>query len=396
MKLTASIPYVCPIPVRSASVLVMLVLVACSPATVTLPQATATMSQATATVPQATATVPQVSLEPVLFPLSEPGLYHVGTRTFTFEDASRGGREVGIAMWYPAVRPAASTDSRPTHDADPDVSSAPYPLILSSAKTGATFAPHLASHGLVVAGVTRMAPANRWGLWLIDYPLDLVFALDQIASNSLGGLEGMIDANQAGAMGYSFGGYNALALSGARVDPEFYWAQCAEAPTMEAAPPAWWIEYICDMAGEWEEFAAHAGDTITVSDDSLWQPMTDERIRAVMPMVPEGAWLFGERGLAAVNRPTLIIGATQDTICVYDLEAVYIFEHLGTPDHTMISFVGEGHMMVYDADQVARMKHFATAFFGHYLQGRDDYAGYFSEDFVAQHDDLAWGVYTGK
>ena len=66
MKLTASIPYVCPIPVRSASVLVMLVLAACSPATATLPQATATMSQATATVPQATATVPQASLEPAL------------------------------------------------------------------------------------------------------------------------------------------------------------------------------------------------------------------------------------------------------------------------------------------------------------------------------------------
>jgi hypothetical protein len=68
---------------------------------------------------------------------------------------------------------------------------------------------------------------------------------------------------------------------------------------------------------------------------------------------------------------------------------------LGTPDRTMISFVGKGHMMVYDADQVARMKHFATAFFGYYLQGRDDYAGYL-EDFVAQHDDLAWGVYTDK
>ena len=33
-----------------------------------------------------------------------------------------------------------------------------------------------------------------------------------------------------------------------------------------------------------------------------------------------------------------------------------------------------------------------VAFFGYHLQGRDDYAEYFSEEFVAQHDDLAWGV----
>jgi hypothetical protein len=44
---------------------------------------------------------------------------------------------------------------------------------------------------------------------------------------------------------------------------------------------------------------------------------------------------------------------------------------------------------------VARMAHFATAFFGHHLQGRQDFEQYFSDEFVALHDDLAWGVYTG-
>jgi predicted dienelactone hydrolase len=197
-------------------------------------------------------------------------------------------------------------------------------------------------------------------------------------------------------MGYSFDGYNSLAMSGVRVDPESYLARCAEAATLEPAPPAWWIEYTCSVAGEWDEFAAHAGDAITGSDDGLWQPMTDPRIRAAMPMAPEGAWLFGERGLAAADRPTLVIGAAADDINIYDLEAGYIFEHLGTPDRAMISFVGRSHMMVYEPDMVARMKHFATAFFGHYLQGREDYAGYFDEDFVAQHDDLAWGVWEGE
>ena len=70
----------------------------------------------------------------------------------------------------------------------------------------------------------------------------------------------MIDTDHTGAMGYSFDGYNAFLLGGARVNPTF------------------------------------------------------KRIKAVMPMAPEGAWLFGEDGLAAVDRPALIIAATNHDI----------------------------------------------------------------------------------
>jgi hypothetical protein len=40
------------------------------------------------------------------------------------------------------------------------------------------------------------------------------------------------------------------------------------------------------------------------------------------------------------------------------------------------------------------MAHFVAAFFSYHLWSREDLAYYFSEDFVAQHDDLAWGVVT--
>jgi hypothetical protein len=45
---------------------------------------------------------------------------------------------------------------------------------------------------------------------------------------------------------------------------------------------------------------------------------------------------------------------------------------------------------------VVRTAHFAAAFFGYHLQGREDLVYYFSEDFVAQYDDLVWGVYAGQ
>ncbi len=376
----------------------MFALVACRPSAATVPPVAttippATVAQATATMPQATEeeVAVEVTQAPVSFPLSEPGPYFPGKRTYTFVDAERGNREVEIVVWYPTIRPEGYTGTV-VRNAAPDLSAAPYPLILSSAKVGNIFAPHLVSHGFVVAGVDRLDYYIPWDQNLIDQPLDILFALDQVASSPLESLEGMINAERAGAMGYSFDGYNALALSGARIDPEFYLAQCAQAPSLEPVLDSFWTSYYCTISSNWEQFAAHAGETLTASEDGLWQPMTDERIRAVMPMAPEGAWLFGERGLAAVNRPTLIIGATEDKDCDYRREAVYIFDHLGAPDRAMISFVGQGHMMVFDSDPLARMKHFATAFFGYHLQGRADYAEYFSEDFVAQYDDLAWGV----
>ena len=53
-------------------------------------------------------------------------------------------------------------------------------------------------------------------------------------------------------------------------------------------------------------------------------------------------------------------------------------------------------MMVAELEQMKRIHHFATAFFGAYLQGKSEYRDYFSEAFVTQFDDLAWGVYAEK
>jgi predicted dienelactone hydrolase len=272
-------------------------------------------------------------------------------------------------------------------------------VILSSSKVGGFFAPHLVSHGFVYVGIRNIDTYEPWDQNLIDQPHDILYALDQVASQPLEGLDGMLDSERAGVMGYSFDGYNSLALSGARIDPGFFFDQCEQAPSLDPPITDWRFWYYCDLADKWEEFEDHAGSQITASEDGLWQPMTDTRIRAVMPMAPEGAWLFGERGLAAVDRPTLIIGATEDSgdhACPYEMEAVYIFEHLGTPDSAMISFIGKGHFMILTPVPVERMQHFATAFFGYYLQGREDYAEYFSEDFVEQYNDLAWGVYADE
>lgn len=364
------------------------------PAEATLPP-TSPPLQTETLLPASTATSSEPTLTPVPVPLelSQPGPLFTGKRTFTFADPARDDREVKVTIYYPAIKPEGYKGTM-VSNGEPDLSGAPYPVILSGGRTGGAFATHMVSYGFVMIGVDSTGSYEGWDFWLVDIPLDMVFTLNQVANQPLEGLDGMIDASRAGAMGYSSDGYDALAVSGALIDPKYYLEKCVGAASMDPVPEEWWIEYICGPSQKWDAFAERAGESITKSEDILWQPITDDRILAVMPMGPEGAWLFGERGLAAVDRPVLIIAAGEDEINYYDLEAVPIYEQLGTPDKGMITFIGKTHMMVYDDDPFADMRHFAAAFFGYHLQGITEYARYFSEEYLASHPRFAWGVYS--
>jgi predicted dienelactone hydrolase len=328
-------------------------------------------------------------------PLSNPGPYFVGSREYTFIDESRNGRVIRVIIRYPAIKETNATGSVIERDARPDLSGAPYPLILTSPNSSTViFKSHLASYGFVMATLVYPSLYDRdaWDTHVIDHPRDILFSIDAISANDIPGLEGMIDADRVGVGGYSSDGDKTLVISGARVDPDWYLSQCADA--LSSTSPDLVVEWVCNLLPKWEMFTEHIGEDITESEDGLWQPITDPRIKAVMPMAAAGAWFFGERGLAAVDRPTLIIAGTEDNIVPYQYESAYIYENLGTPEKYLISFVGQGHMMVFNSKQVEKINHFATAFFGYYLQGRDEYEFYFSENFINQFDDLAWGIYT--
>jgi predicted dienelactone hydrolase len=389
--------------------IIMLLLFACSPSPATMPDATVAKPQNTPTkrvnTPTPTTAQPtptivlQDTQEPSFFALSEPGPYFPGNRTLTLVDESRDGREVRVKIVYPAIKENDANGNLITYNAEADMSGAPYPLILTGTNSGyRLFQDHLATHGFVMAIVSfpDFSYEDDWGFYVIDNPRDILFALDQISSNPPQGLEGVVDTDHAGVAGYSSDGLFSLALSGVRIDPEFYLSHCEQGPIIEAAYGAeWYHKYTCSLAQKWDEFAAYVGDEITTSNDGLWQPVTDERIRAVMPMAPDGAWLYGERGLALVDRPVLMIAATEDEFIPYQSVIVDIFEHLGAPDKSMISLIGKTHMDVEDPEVIKRIRHFATAFFGYHLQGHQEYKEFFSEDFVSQFEDLYWGVYPG-
>ena len=400
-------------------------LVACNSAIETLPHATATSSPTSTTMLQDTAT-PIASLqntatitpEPTAtptdevqetskaavkpseqadFPLSEPGPYFAGNRVYTLVDESRNGREIELLIWYPAIK-QTDTDGRAiVRDAEPDTSAAPYPVVITEENSGRyIFLSHLATHGFVLV-VEQDPPAPEPGVYASGFhnALDFLFSLDQISANPPDGLDNMIDTVNVGVTGYSYGGDISLMISGARIDPEFYRSQCEQVSSLVPEAIQWiYDDFYCLDARNWDGFLNLMGDEITQSDDGLWQPLTDERIKAVMPMAPTVSWFYGERGLAAVERPIFLLWGTKDEI--YPTEAAYTFDHLVSSDRYLISFIGKTHMLPMVEYGALRIKHFATAFFGYHLQGREDYAEYFSEEFVSQFDDLAWGVYSGE
>jgi hypothetical protein len=73
---------------------------------------------------------------------------------------------------------------------------------------------HLTSHGFVFVAVSGQGPTMTFlNDAMIDYPLDLVFGLDLLEGGELCVPASAVDGGRSGAVGLSFGSWNALALA---------------------------------------------------------------------------------------------------------------------------------------------------------------------------------------
>ena len=344
--------------------------------------------------PTAVPPTPTPTPAPLPYSLAEPGPYPVGLRNYLLRDPARKNKVVTIALYYPALAPAGATPGKVLPDAKPDLSGAPYPVLLAAAKEAGFFGIHLASYGMAFVGIDPQDNSPALGPWLIEYSRDHLFALDRIAAGDLAGTAGLLDPNKAGVLGYSFDSTPPLQLSGARMDPAFFLSRCAEVAEKDPDLYRTWVVPwgICVLAERWADWVALAGPAITESSDGLWQPLADPRIRAVMPMAPDIYWLFGPDGLAAVDRPMLLLANSDDVDSPYHF-AVDIADAVPPQFGVMITFVGKGHNLILDEQDLGHIRHLMVAFFGYHLLGRQDYAPLFSEEFVKQHPELAWGAY---
>jgi predicted dienelactone hydrolase len=333
---------------------------------------------------------PVPAQEAETLPLAEHGPYGVGWQLITLVDESREGEKLQTMIWYPAIIPEGEEEDSwisGLFGAAPDTSAAPYPLILMSHGFPGTnmdlayLSGHLASYGFVVMGMSH--PRDSKTSSPIDRSLDTLFVLDQ-AAHGIEGLTDIIDTDIVGVMGFSYGAYTALSVSGARIDPEymFGWYKENENGVIKEFKDTW--------IDPWDDIVAYRAQfEPPLVEGELWPPFADERIRAVMPIAPCFGDVFGDRGLAAATTPTLLMAGTGDTTCRYD-RAVNVYDKLGANHRYLLSFP-EYHAFPFMRSFEAPIKHFATAFFGTYLQGQTDYAAYLTADYVENIDQVFWG-----
>jgi predicted dienelactone hydrolase len=328
-------------------------------------------------------------------PLSVPGPYAVGLTRMRFQDVQRDRMVINTSIWYPAL---AGADGSAI---DPDRSGAPYPLVLYSHGLGSSPAEAvdtglvqaLVSHGFVVAAMrhsTDLSPNS-----FVDRPLDVLFTLNSLAALDEGELVGMIDTDRVGVTGWSSGGYSAMVAAGARLNPRAIQALLAspfnpgDVTDIRYAFPDW----------NWDAFAEYGARFLSLDGDNLWPAITDDRIRAVLPIAEADAPLFGEAGIAAISKPVFIVAGTADQYNPYPVNVVPAFEDMGAMDHYLLTLIGESHFFPIDPHMQPTLVHFAVAYFGYYLQDKVEYASYLSAEYVSSltnSDKLVWGVYSGE
>lgn len=313
---------------------------------------------------------PSHGLRPDAPPYGIRGPYAVGARDYAIRT---GADTVLITVWYPALNPNHSKErivyqvndqlprvadlpaaalriyGRALANAQPDMTQAPYPLVIFSPGLGAFrqansyLVEHLASHGFVViAADTRGESGEEFWLGMATRVLDtqavIVYAEQLTAST--GELAGLIDTEHIATAGHSSGGWAALAGAGAQFD--FGW--CTANPEIVAENP---LSNCPQFMGHQAEIAAMVG--LDVAPTGMWPPLHDPRVDAVISFAGDGdIWGANYEGIAALTVPALIMTGENDILNIPERTAYPIYEHLSSANKSLVVFERANHMIFID------------------------------------------------
>ncbi|GAB4520499.1 MAG: hypothetical protein OHK0046_30870 [Anaerolineae bacterium] len=313
-------------------------------------------------------------------------------------------RALSLEIFYPGIIPDGTeqltqyTDSnvvegfqfwaRALREADPDLSGGPYPLLVVSHGLGGNslqlsyLGDHLASKGYVVVMIDHADGAV--GLASVQTattyrPMDILFVMDQIdAMNSEADsfLSGMVDVNNTGLIGYSYGGYGTLIVSGAGISEAF-----ATNPLLSPG-----------------------GAALPYQEGSI---EADPRVKALFMFAPfgndlralgfAGASYWTPEALASVTVPTFIMVGSDDDVAQYATGVLPTYEALTGADRHLLTLLNARHNVAPnpspptdDMDTYLRYgepvwrsermnniaQHFVTAFMGIHLKAQEDYTQY--------------------
>jgi len=239
--------------------------------------------------------------------------YPVGMTQIEYSDPTQGDRPLNYMLIYPAAPDIAatpfkvflSTKLRLYKDAPIVSDGLKHPLVVFSHGAGgngsgyAWFGQYLASHGYLVAMVyhyrantfdsSALYVRNR--LW--QRPRDVSLDITHLLADKTWGPH--IDPNQIGAAGHSQGGFTALWLGGAKVNPDLFVAYQRGWKNNQVVP-----SYLR------EQMQLDAEPAVNVRDD---------RVKAAFAMAPGDIQGFGmdEAGLRQMTVPAYIIVGAADT-----------------------------------------------------------------------------------
>lgn len=201
---------------------------------------------------------------------------------------------------------------------------------------------HLASHGYTVVSpdhpgsnvqsllnaeisLDSILPAQEF----IDRPKDISFILDELENlNESAVFSNHFATDDVTIIGHSFGGYTALALAGAIVDPPAIRTHCNGSNPLTRAP------------GDWLQCAAAELPYGRLR-------LGDERVKQAIALNPIAGEVFGKDGLGNIDIPTVILTSTKDAITPSLTHQLQPFQELKGEKYLVVAS-GATHMSVTD------------------------------------------------
>lgn len=286
--------------------------------------------------------------------LAVAGTYQVGVTRLDLTDASRN-RALPLTIWYPAT---VTPGSKPAHYAVKTpgavatgghvgtamadaraIAGKKFPLVVFShgyrnwAVGFSNLAEGLASHGYVVASIDHhdIEPASpaegltSFATTVVTRSADQRFVIDQLTKRaSSGPLAGTYDPKNIALMGYSMGGFGALATAGAGYDP----------------------------AGQLYKLIPNNGLAAYAEGAPLIAAGPPPGVKAVVAFAPWGGSMplraWSEAGLAKVRTPTLFVVGDNDDVSGYDGGVKWLYDHLTGADRRMLVLENAHHNIVGD------------------------------------------------
>ncbi|MEG3088784.1 alpha/beta hydrolase family protein [Sphingomonas sp. PB4P5] len=267
---------------------------------------------------------------------------------------ARHDRVLPLTIWYPAARPARATpahyvpyvpgpQAKGGRTGTAFTSAAPirghFPLVVFShgfhnwATGFADLAEHLASRGYVIASIdhsdadraAKIPPLAAFGMTVVSRSADQRFVIAELTRRAGSGpLAGAYDATKIALMGYSMGGFGALATAGAGFDPA--------SPLYKLVPG--------------DLLAPYAAGAPLIAQGA------PAGVKAIVAFAPWGggaplrAWKAASLG--QIRTPTLMVVGDHDDVSGYDGGVAWLYAQLTGADRRMLVYQNAHHNVAGD------------------------------------------------